>query len=147
MLKNEALIAIGNSYGGIDQQNEAIECFDQCIQGARDIGDHKMLCGALCGLGLSYASLGDVEKSIDHLEESLRIAREIGARKGEPIALCNVGSCLVQQGERARGKKALNEALAFCVTYQPFLHVDPHPIPVSALPVNVPAPPQRAQLP
>ncbi len=93
---------LGLAYAALGETRRAIECHEQYLAIAREIGDRRGEGIALGNLGVAYKNLGETRRAIEYHEQDLAICREIGDRRGEGNALGNLGSAYYLLGETRR---------------------------------------------
>jgi tetratricopeptide (TPR) repeat protein len=102
---------LGSAYFSVGDYQEAIKCYEQALDIARE-NDNKQGEGAwLGGLGLAYSDLGQVEKAIEYYEKALAIDLEIGDRRGEGADLGNLGSAYKNLGQVEKAIEYYEKAL------------------------------------
>ncbi|MCB0214115.1 MAG: tetratricopeptide repeat protein, partial [Anaerolineae bacterium] len=102
---------LGIAYSSIGQVQQAIDCYEQALAGARE-QKNQWNEGALLGnLGLAYADLGETRRAIEYYEQALAISRDIGDRGGEGNHLGSLGSAYAALGETRRAIDYYEQAL------------------------------------
>ncbi|WP_414515647.1 tetratricopeptide repeat protein [Nostoc sp. PCC 9305] len=94
-----ALTHLGNVYNSLGEYQQAIECHQQHLNIAREIGDCNAEGASLGNLGNAYLSLGQYQKAIDFYQQCLKIARAIGDHNNEARALGNLGNAYNSLGQ------------------------------------------------
>jgi tetratricopeptide (TPR) repeat protein len=89
---------LGRAYLPTGRVSEAIRCFEEALQGAREKADRRGISLWLGNLAFCCSDLGQTQKAIETCEEALVIAREIGDRKQEGSLLGFLGHCHVSMG-------------------------------------------------
>ena len=110
--EGSALGNLGNVYAAIGEPRRAIECYQQALTIAREIGDRRGEGNALDSLGLAYGTLGETHRAIEFFHQHLAVAREIGDRRGESNALGGLGWANHRLGEVRRAIEFHQQALA-----------------------------------
>jgi tetratricopeptide (TPR) repeat protein len=110
-LVGRLLGTVGQAYHRLGQVLQAIDCYQQHLAIARDIGDRRGEGTALCNLGLAYA-LGQPQQAIDCSQETLAIFRDIGDRRGEGATLGNLGLAYAALGQPQRAIDCYQQTLA-----------------------------------
>jgi tetratricopeptide (TPR) repeat protein len=102
--EGHALSNLGSAYRNLGEYRYAVECHEQALAVAREIGDRQGEGAALGNLGLTYNYLGEYCRAIEYHEQYLIIARELGDRHGEDNALGNLGTAYygLKDYQRAR---------------------------------------------
>lgn len=93
--------SLGNLASVYDNQCEyqqAIQCHEQQLIIAIQIGDKQVEGAALGGLGIAYTHWGDYSRAFQYLERALDILRQINDLPGESIALANLGNTAFSMG-------------------------------------------------
>jgi tetratricopeptide (TPR) repeat protein len=110
-LEQRSLGNLGNCYYSLGETRRAIECHEQALEIARDLGDRQGEATHLGNLGLCYADLGETRRAIDYHEQALAIDREIGYRQGEAADLGNLGRSYADRGAWEQAIQAYGEAI------------------------------------
>ena len=111
-LKRASAGNLGTAYRNIGQVLQAIACYEQAFEMAREAKDRQGEGVWLGNLGNAYADLGETRRAIAFYEQSLVIAREIGDRNGEGRHLGNLGNAYADLGETRRAIELYEQALA-----------------------------------
>jgi tetratricopeptide (TPR) repeat protein len=93
------LIALGDSYIDLSEQDHAIDCYEQALELARSINDRHGEADALSGLGTAYYIGGGLNRARELHEVALEIARSINDQRVEAMALGNLGMTHYALGE------------------------------------------------
>lgn len=96
-----ALMGLGIAYDFIGEYLKAIDCYEQSLEIAREIGGHSGKVGkGLClgNLGKTYCSLGKHNEAIDCQKQSLEIAQDFENHHAAVTALGNLGSTFYSLG-------------------------------------------------
>ncbi|XP_015762202.1 PREDICTED: G-protein-signaling modulator 2-like, partial [Acropora digitifera] len=80
-------------------EKPSIECHQNDLEIAKEIGALAGEGEAYGNLGYAYFSLGDFRKAIEYHEQRLKIAKEIGHRPGEGRAYGNIGLAYKSLGD------------------------------------------------
>ncbi len=110
--KRVSLGNLGNAYYSLGQVGRAIDCYQQALAIAREIGNRQDEGVWLGNLGLTYADLGQVAHAIDHHQQALAIAKETGNRRSEGSQLGNLGLAYADLGQVERAIDHQQQALA-----------------------------------
>ncbi|MEQ9671167.1 tetratricopeptide repeat protein [Coleofasciculus sp. G2-EDA-02] len=89
-----ALMGLGIAYDFIGEYLKAIDCYEQSLEIAREIGGQSGKAGkGLClgNLGKTYSSLGKYHEAVDCQKQSLEIAQEFENHHAAATALGNLG--------------------------------------------------------
>lgn len=106
-----ALGNLGNRYEELGESKLAIECYEQALIIARELGNREAEGDVFGGMGNVYAAMGDTRRAIALFEQRLIIAREIGDRRGEGNALGSLGLAFADLGETKRAVEAHEQRL------------------------------------
>ncbi|MBI4781825.1 MAG: tetratricopeptide repeat protein [Oscillatoriophycideae cyanobacterium NC_groundwater_1537_Pr4_S-0.65um_50_18] len=87
-----ALNSIGTLYWHVNQNQQALEYFQQALPIFQSVGSRIGEAGVLMNLGVSYAELNQDQKAIEHLQQALPIFRAVSDREGEAKTLMNLGA-------------------------------------------------------
>lgn len=68
------------AYDSLGDVDRAIECYEQALKIAREIGNVKAESALLINLGNTYTSLDNGQHAIEYFEQALKIASELGDR-------------------------------------------------------------------
>ncbi|MEA1905512.1 MAG: tetratricopeptide repeat protein, partial [Euryarchaeota archaeon] len=74
--------SLGSLYFQISLYEKSIDCSEEALKIAKDIGDLRGEGVWLGNLGLAYRALGQVEKAIEYYEDALVISKELGDLRG-----------------------------------------------------------------
>ncbi len=102
---------LGNAHATLGETHRAIDCHQQALTIAREIGDWRGEGNSIGNLGSCYATLGKTHYAIDFCEQALSFARKIGDRRGEGIHLSVLGNCYAKLGETLRAIDFHQQAL------------------------------------
>jgi tetratricopeptide (TPR) repeat protein len=83
---------------------EALECYRQALEIAREVGNRRGEGHALGGLAVLHREQGRIPEALEHHHQTLAIAREVGNRRGEGHTL---GGLAVLHREQGRIPEAL----------------------------------------
>ena len=99
----------------LDQQKERLSAarvgHEQALLLARQSGDLAAEWEGVHALALLDTQVGRFEEARAHYEQALVLARQVGEPAAEAIELGNFGLFLHRAGERARGRRLINESL------------------------------------
>lgn len=104
--------SLGLANAALGDAQEAIECHQQALTIAREMGDRRGEGAHLVNLGLAYRALGKPAQAIAHYEHALLILREIGDRRAEGADLGNLGLAYSDMGHTREAIRYYEEALA-----------------------------------
>jgi len=96
------------------ETRKAIECYEQALVIARNIGERGSEEKALGYLGNAHVVLGDIRKAIDYYELALTIARKIGDRRNEAMICWNLGLVYEKTGDLQRAA----DLMQICVDFK-----------------------------
>ena len=96
------IASLGNLHRSLGQPLKAIDCHQQSLDIAREIGDRQIEATYLNNLSSSYHLLGQFQQTIELLQQSLKIYHETGDRSGEAIVLDNLGNAYKSLGQFQR---------------------------------------------
>ena len=82
---------LGATFSSRGEFRKAINCFNQYLTIAQDLGDRAQEGIAYNSLGIAFNKLGDFRKAIYYHNQHLRIAKEMGDKAQEGSAYCNLG--------------------------------------------------------
>jgi tetratricopeptide (TPR) repeat protein len=74
---------IGAVYDGLGELGRALDCYEQALSIAREVGDRAGEAATLNNLGAVYDGLRDPGRALDCYEQALPITRGVGDRAGE----------------------------------------------------------------
>ncbi|MEK6320543.1 MAG: tetratricopeptide repeat protein [Acidobacteriota bacterium] len=103
--------ALGNIREVLGPFNEAIKCFEQAREIAREIGDKEIECHATGSLGETCRRLGQLDKAIEHLQQSEAMARELNDVKKESWHLLSLGLACIYLGDIKAGINHANRLM------------------------------------
>jgi tetratricopeptide (TPR) repeat protein len=106
------LCNLGLSHFHLGEHRQAIECYEQYLAIAREIGDRQGESAALGNLGNANYSRGESRRAIECYELALAIAREIGDRRSEGNSLGNLGNAYDQLGEHSQAMNYYEQVMA-----------------------------------
>ena len=104
--------SLGDLYFQIGLYEKSIDCTEEALKIAKDIGDRRNEGVWLGNLGLAYRALGQVEKAIKYCEDALMISKEIGDLRGEGADLGNLGNAYSDLGQVEKAIEYYEDALA-----------------------------------
>jgi tetratricopeptide (TPR) repeat protein len=95
------------------RNDEAIDCYVECLGIFQQHGSFKNLAKALAGLGSIYEEGGNIELAIAKFEEALAIRIDNHDQDHESIGelLLNIGFCYLSVGQHEKATSSLEEAL------------------------------------
>jgi tetratricopeptide (TPR) repeat protein len=105
------LIEKGNNAYERSEFKKAVECYEQALEIAQEIGDRQGEGNALGNLGMLYRATGEIKKAIKCYEKALEIARENGYRQLEGKTLDNLGDAYSDLGELRKAIENHEQAL------------------------------------
>ena len=85
-------------YLGAGEVARAIECYEQALALAREIGDRRGAGKALSNLAVIVYQQDDTLRAIELYHQRLALAREVGDQQGEASVLSNLGVALRRVG-------------------------------------------------
>jgi tetratricopeptide (TPR) repeat protein len=94
----EVLTRLGSVRYGMGDNGQALEHWQEALDGFRIAGDRIGEGHVLSHLGLAYARLGNHDESLHHHQQALDALREAGDRYGQFKALMNLGGLHMQRG-------------------------------------------------
>jgi tetratricopeptide (TPR) repeat protein len=110
-LKALILNDLGVARKNIGDLRTAIDCFEQALSIARNIGNRWVEASALGNLGIAYKRMGDNRRAIDYYQQQLVIVREIGDRSGEGNAMSNLANAYGSLGQEDEAMRYYGEAI------------------------------------
>jgi tetratricopeptide (TPR) repeat protein len=110
--KSNNALGLGIAYRHLGELRKAIECHEQYLAIAHNIGSRLKEGIALGNLGNAYADLDEPRKAIEYYEQALTIGREIGDRHSEVITLGNLGLAYADLGEPHKAIEYYEQQLA-----------------------------------
>lgn len=110
----DALGGLGAIYSQVEPE-EAIDYLLAAADIQRDLGNTNSLSFLLTMMGTTYESLGALEQAVETLNEALRIARETNSLEALIRAYGTLASIFISQGDIARGRTCIEDALAMTV--------------------------------
>lgn len=99
VLEGEALTLLSNAYLTLGQPQQAIECFQQNLAIAREVGDRHGESHTLGRLGIAYKNLEQPQRAIECFQQNLAIARATGDHRSEGCAIGNLGVAYADLGQ------------------------------------------------
>jgi CHAT domain-containing protein len=93
------LVMTGYAHSQLDQNQKAIEKYEQSLPLFRAAHEPKGEATALLQLGLLQGKLGEWQKALDNFDKALPLFRAAGMPEGEMLALGTLGSLNVQLGK------------------------------------------------
>jgi tetratricopeptide (TPR) repeat protein len=105
------LIALGDSYVDLSDPDNAIDCYVQALDLAREISDHRGESDALSGLGMAHYLSGRMVQAAEFHESALEIGRLIKDQRAEAIALGNLGMTHYAQGDAQKAEALFDQQL------------------------------------
>jgi tetratricopeptide (TPR) repeat protein len=93
------LVLIGYAHSQLDQNQKAVEKYEQALVLARASGQPKIEAAVLLHLGLLQGKLGEWQKALDNFDKALPLFHEAGESQGEMTALAVLGTLHVQLGK------------------------------------------------
>ncbi len=106
---------MGIAYTELDQVEQAIDCYQQSLKIAREIGDRLSEGNSHGNLGSAYHHLGQLECAIEHHQQALTIHHDVGDLRGEGFDLYNIGMILEKQGKIEEASQHIEQARAIFV--------------------------------
>ncbi|WP_018157094.1 XRE family transcriptional regulator [Demetria terragena] len=106
-----ALSHRSSAWRRIGRLDYALEDVTVAVDRGREVGDTRMLAGALRDLGIVQASSGATELGLEAEREALRLYRLADASRGIAMALINVGVMLRDLGQMGEARAHLEEAV------------------------------------
>jgi len=97
--EGNVLLLLGYANSQLDQNQKAIENYEQAISLFRVAGQKKMEAVALLLLGELQGKLGEWQKAMDNFDQALPLFRAAGETQGEVVALSVMGSIHAQLGK------------------------------------------------
>jgi len=94
-----ALAMLGGIYTLLDQNQKAMEMYEQSLAFFRVANEKKGEATVLLQLGLIHSKSGEMQKGLDYLDRALSLFHEAGERQGEAIALGTIGSLHIFLGK------------------------------------------------
>jgi tetratricopeptide (TPR) repeat protein len=82
---------LGDALNFLGQYHRAIDCFQQSLEIAQEIGDLEGKAGSLINIGLAYYDLEDFQQAFNYTRDGLNLAAENGYHKFEANAFNNMG--------------------------------------------------------
>jgi tetratricopeptide (TPR) repeat protein len=107
-----ALKELGVVHGQYERFHEAINCFEQALGIARQLGDRDTEERIQNNLGLAYAGQGRYQDAIRCFRRSLWILRQVGDRHGEGESLNNLAEMYAKQHRYAEAIRCYRRSLA-----------------------------------
>ena len=104
-------IARGEATDLEQEQQQAIEAYQQAIDRYRSINKKSALASTLRGFSIFLYEISQYKKAINFLQQSLEISREIGDRHSEVASLCNLGNAYEALGEYQQAINFLQQSL------------------------------------
>ncbi len=105
------LIALGDSFIDLSEASNAIDCYDQALDLARDIADHRGEADALSGLGMANYLSGRFTQAREFHLSALEIGRSIKDQRAEAIALGNLALTHYAKGEPEKATALFDQQL------------------------------------
>ena len=102
---------LGLAYAALGQTRKAMQCYEEYLEIAREIGDRRGEANAVGNLGLTYADLGEIQRAIERHEEALAISRELGDRRAEGQHLGNLGNAYAALGQTQKAIECYEQDL------------------------------------
>jgi tetratricopeptide (TPR) repeat protein/nucleoside-triphosphatase THEP1 len=101
LLKNQALIQLGFTYFRLNDWDNSLRCFNECLDREKGLGqlDKAM---AKYGLGNVHFELADYEKSYQHFEAALELAEALQANQLVANVFNNLGALENVRSHRMR---------------------------------------------
>src|SRR5262249_48783930 len=93
------------------QVQKAIDCCEQALAIARQIGDKHGEGSRLCNLGSVFSRLGRLEEAMGCYEQALALARQIGDKCGEGSTVVNLGLAYARLARLEEAVALLEQAL------------------------------------
>lgn len=82
---------LGDALNFLGQYHRAIDCFQQSLEIAQEIGDLEGKAGSLINIGLAYYDLEDFQQAFNYTRDGLNLAAKNGYHEFEANALNNMG--------------------------------------------------------
>jgi tetratricopeptide (TPR) repeat protein len=105
------LIALGDSYIDLTDANNAIDCYEQALELARNTADYRGEADALSGLGMAHYLGGRLNQAREFHLTALEIGRSIRDQRSEAISLGNLGLTYYAQGEAQKAMALFDQQL------------------------------------
>jgi tetratricopeptide (TPR) repeat protein len=105
------LIALGDSYIDLTDANNAIDCYEQALDLARNTADYRGEADALSGLGMAHYLGGRLNQAREFHLTALEIGRSIKDQRSEVISLGNLGLTYYAQGEARKAMALFDQQL------------------------------------
>jgi tetratricopeptide (TPR) repeat protein len=105
------LIALGDSYIDLTDAHNAIDCYEQALELARNTADYRGEADALSGLGMAHYLGGRLNQAREFHLTALEIGRSINDQRSEAISLGNLGLTYYAQGEARKAMALFDQQL------------------------------------
>ena len=121
-IKDEGIvyISIADTYGIMENYNNAERFYNKSIQILRNTGDSIALASALLNAGDTYYNMGRYDEALRNFEESGPIFKELGHLTGSAYNLGNLGMIYAKQGKDSLAEKNISEAIAILEELEDF---------------------------
>ncbi len=103
---------LGLAHLSLGNAQKALECSEQALAIAHNIGDKFCESASLSNLGMGHLAMGDAQKAVKFHERALIISREITDRRGEAEDLGNLGLAYAAKGDGGKAIEYYEHALA-----------------------------------
>ncbi len=120
-----ALGNLGAGYQALGNYSKAIECYQQHLNVAQQIQDHKGEANALLNLGNAYYTVGDIPKAIEY-HQQMAIIQASQDSQAEGQTLYNLGAAYYALEDHSRAIAYFEQYLVIASKFtesEPALHV------------------------
>ena len=109
--RSKTMYSLGLTHRNLGARPKAIEYYEQALEIARSVGNHRREAVILTAIGSLYNSMGDTRKALDCLSRSLLLSRAAGDRGSEGVTFNNLGAVYRAMGDMQKALEHFNEAL------------------------------------
>lgn len=110
---------IAKKYEETGDSKTAIECLNECLEMAQDLGDAQ-LCGAACrAMATSLQSIGDIKRALDYFEMYAETSKQAGLLPQVVSASCCLSKVNITQGEYEKSVDHSEAAYKFTKELEP----------------------------